>query len=133
MIPTGATDIQHQPSRKYGGRRTGDETKPVSLRATGLMPGDAVLGAVAEKLGVTQAIAFQWRKLFFQRETITKREWFDSQHAAPQSREDGHRYHLSGWKALRKYVAYFLKNKCFPASRMSNSRNSDALERLLVV
>ena len=91
MIPPGATDNEHQASRRYGGRRPGGATKIVSIRATGLMLGDAVRGAVSVKPGVTQVIAFRWRKGFYQRETLPKREWFDRQHAAPQSHENGPR------------------------------------------
>ena len=65
MLPPGATDIKHQASRRYGGRRTGGATKGSRLRATGLMLGNAVLGAVETKLDVTQKIAFRWRKGFF--------------------------------------------------------------------
>ena len=36
--------------------------KIVGFRATGLMLGDAVLGAVSVRPDVTQAIAFRWRK-----------------------------------------------------------------------
>ena len=59
VIPPGATDIEHQDSRRYGGRRTGNATKGSRLRATGFMLGNAVLGVVVVKLGVTQAIAFR--------------------------------------------------------------------------
>ena len=62
MIPPGATNNEHHASRRYGGRRPGGAAKDVSFRATGLILGDAVLGAVSEKPDVTQAIAFrQWK------------------------------------------------------------------------
>ena len=62
VIPPGATDIEHRFSRRYGGRRTGNAIKGGRLRAIGFMPGNAVLGGVIVKLGLTQAIAFRWRK-----------------------------------------------------------------------
>ena len=61
MIPPGATDNELQASRRYGGRRPGGATKD-SFRATGLVYGDAVLGAVSVKPGVIQVFAFRWRK-----------------------------------------------------------------------
>ena len=48
--------------------------KAVSLRATGLLVGDAILRDVAVKLGVTQAIVLRWQKLFFQGEALAKRD-----------------------------------------------------------
>ena len=62
MIPPGATDVEHKVSRRCGGRRTGDATKGSHLRATGFMLENAVPGAVIVKLGITEAIAFRWRK-----------------------------------------------------------------------
>ena len=44
------------------------QPKMVSFRATGLMLGDVVPGAVSVNPDVTQAIAFRWRKLFYHRE-----------------------------------------------------------------
>ena len=58
VIPPGATDNEHQGSHRYGGRRLCGATKD-SFRATGLMLGDAILGAVSEKADVTQALPFR--------------------------------------------------------------------------
>ena len=110
VIPPGLTYNEHQASRRYGSCRPGGATKD-SFRATGLMFGNAVLGAVSVKPDVTQAIAFRWRECMYQRETLAKREWFNHQHAAPQIAKIVLDKIHRGGRHSERILLIFLKNK----------------------
>ena len=131
VILPGATDNEHQASRRYGIRRPVGWTKHshVSFHATGFVLWNAVLWAVSVKPDVTQVIVFRWRKWFYQRETLGK-EWFDRQHVAPQVakmvlykfiRVEGTPKGFCCWRINSSWV------------KVSNLRNCDTTETLLVV
>ena len=92
----------------------------MSFHATGLMLVDVVLGAGSVKPDSTHAIAFLWLKCFYQREMLAKTEWFDRQHAAPQSHKMVLDTIYHGGRHSEIILLILLKKKCLPESSANN-------------